>query len=171
MLGTFFRVLFGFVVACLVAGAATTAFVITPADVATLPPDLMSERLENAGILSLFAATHSALFALPFALIAIVVGELFSIRTWIYYALVGIVIALGGFGAEYLSEAGGPPTIVNDYAFRAFLSVGFFGGFAYWIAAGRKAGGRRADAKVGEKPKSAPAGKPALKDDLAEATE
>jgi hypothetical protein len=42
-------------------------------------------------------------------------------------------------------EVEGQPTIVNDYALRAFLTVGFFGGLAYWLAAGRRAGGRRGD--------------------------
>lgn len=163
MLGALLRVLFGFIVACLIAGVATVAFVITPADIVTLQPGLRLERLASAGILSLLAATHSAIFALPFALVAIAIGEWQRLRSWIYYALVGIAIALGGFAAQYLAEVGGQPSIVNDYAFRAFLTVGFFGGLAYWIAAGRRAGGRRADA-VKTEPEPA-------KSELAEATE
>ena len=49
MIGGLFRVLFGFIVACLVAGAATVAFVITPADIATLPAELRPDRLSSAG--------------------------------------------------------------------------------------------------------------------------
>lgn len=150
MLGTLFRVLFGFIIACLVAGAAVVAFVITPADIATLPAELRWERLGSAGVLSLLAATHAAIFAFPFALIAIAIGEGLSIRSWIYYVLVGIAIALGGFGAHYMVEVGSEPTIVNDYAIRAFLTLGFFGGFAYWMAAGRRAGGRRDDDAMNE---------------------
>ena len=75
MIGGLFRVLFGFIVACLVAGAATVAFVITPADIATLPAELRPDRLSSAGTLSLLAATHSAIFAAPFALIALVIAE------------------------------------------------------------------------------------------------
>jgi len=150
MLGTLFRVLFGYVVACLVAGVATIAFVITPADIATLPENLWSDRLGTAGVLSLLAATHSAIFALPFALVAIALAEWRRIRSWIYYVVVGIAIALAGFGAEYMSEVGGQPSIVNDYAIRAFLTVGFFGGLAYWLAAGRGAGGRSREAAAKE---------------------
>lgn len=150
MLGTLFRVLFGFIIACLVAGAAVVAFVITPADIATLPAELRWERLGSAGVLCLLAATHAAIFAFPFALIAIAIGEGLSIRSWIYYVLVGIAIALGGFGAHYMVEVGSEPTIVNDYAIRAFLTLGFFGGFAYWMAAGRRAGGRRDDDAMNE---------------------
>ncbi len=144
MLSALLRIIFGFIVACLVAGAATVAFVITPADIATLPADLRPERLGDAGVLSLLAATHSAIFAFPFALIAIAIAEWQSIRSWIYYVVVGIAIALGGFGAEYLSEVGVQPSIVNDYAARAFLTVGFFAGLAYWLVAGRVAGPTRA---------------------------
>jgi len=154
MLGTLFRVLFGFIIACLVAGVAVVAFVITPADIATLPAELRWERLGSAGVLSLLAATHAAIFAFPFALVAVAIGEGLSIRSWIYYVLVGIAIALAGFGAHYMVEVGSEPTIVNDYAVRAFLTLGFFGGLAYWIAAGRRAGGRRDDDAKGEKPRT-----------------
>ena len=72
---TLLRILFGFIVACLIAGVVTVAFVVTPADIANLPPEAQPERLGNAGILALFA-THSAIFAFPFAIIAIGIAEL-----------------------------------------------------------------------------------------------
>jgi hypothetical protein len=145
LLGTIIRVLFGFAVACLVAGVATVAFVVTPADLASLPPDVRPERLANAGVLSLLAATHSAIFAFPFALSAIALGEWLRIRSWIYYSVAGILIAIGGFCAVSYFEVAGQPTIVNNYAIRAFFTVGFFGGLAYWLVAGRRAGGRSGD--------------------------
>jgi hypothetical protein len=155
MIGGLFRVLFGFIVACLVAGAATVAFVITPADIATLPAALRPDRLSSAGTLSLLAATHSAIFAAPFALIALVIAERRCIRSWVYYAAVGILIAFAGFGAEYLNEVG-QPSIVNSYAMRAYLAVGFLGGIAYWLAAGRRTGGRRGDERAARRRRLAP---------------
>jgi len=169
MLSSLVRIVFGFIVACLVAGAATVAFVVTPADIASLPPDLRPERLGDAGVLSLLAATHTAIFAFPFALIAIGIAEWLCVRSWIYYVIVGILIALGGFGAEVLAEAAGQPSIVNDYALRAFLTVGFFGGFAYWMAAGRRAGGRRGDAGAADEEPAAES-EPPSGDEVAEAT-
>jgi hypothetical protein len=162
MLGTLLRVLFGFVVACLVAGVATVAFVVTPADLAAQPDGIWSERLGSAGVLAMLAATHTAIFAFPFALIAIALGEWQRIRTWVFYVLAGIAIAFGGFAAEYLAEAGNQPSIVNDYAMRAFLTVGFFGGLAYWLVAGRGAGGRGSDTAA---KKDAPKRTQAAKDD------
>jgi hypothetical protein len=156
MIGGLFRVLFGFIVACLVAGAATVAFVITPADIATLPAALRPDRLSSAGTLSLLAATHSAIFAAPFALIALVIAEWRCIRSWVYYATVGILIAFAGFSAEYLNEVGGQPSIVNSYAMRAYLAVGFLGGIAYWLAVGRRTGGRRGDERAARRRRLAP---------------
>ncbi len=170
MLSGLLRIIFGFILASLVAGVATVAFVITPADIATLSAELRPDRLGNAGVLSLLAATHSAIFALPFALIAIAIAEWQSIRTWIYYVVVGIAIALGGFGAEYLSEVGGQPSIVNDYAARAFLTVGFFGGLAYWLVAGRMAGPDRADRILSDEMPEEPEATGEPSDKLAEAT-
>ncbi len=145
MLGTIFRILIGFAIACLVAGAVTTAFIVTPTDVAALSPDVRPEQLGYAGLLSLYAATHSAIFAFPFALIAIALAEWLCVRSWIYYTIVGILIALGGFAAVSYFEVEGQPTIINNYALRTFLTVGVFGGLAYWLVAGRRAGGRRGD--------------------------
>ena len=167
MVSGLLRVIFGFGLACLVAGAATAAFVITPADIATLPAELRTERLESAGTLSLLAATHSAIFAFPFALVAIVIGEWWCVRSWIYYTIAGILIALAGFGAEYLNEVSGQPTIVNDYAVRAFLIVGVLSGLAYWLVSGRYAGGGRGDARAASRQARS---EPPAGDEPAEAT-
>jgi hypothetical protein len=152
---TLLRVLFGFAIACLVAGVATVAFVVNPATIANLPGDAQTEQLSNAGILALLAATHSAIFAAPFALIAIGAAELTRIRSWLYYVLVGAVISLGGLAAVYLNEVPGQPSILNDYALIAFGTVGVLSGLAYWLFAGRGAGGRRSSAAAA--PPSAPA--------------
>lgn len=151
---TLLRVLFGFIIACLVAGAVTVAFVVTPTDLANLPPEAQPERLANAGVLALLAATHSAIFAFPFAVLVIGAGEIWRVRSWVYYVLAGFIIAVGGFLAEYLTEVPGQPSILNNYALGTFTVVGILGGFAYWLFAGRRAGGRRGDAP---KAPSAPA--------------
>lgn len=140
---TLLRVLFGFALACLVAGVATVAFVVSPTELASLPAEAQPERLGNAGILALLAATHSAIFAAPFALIALGIGELWRVRSWLYYVLVAVVISLGGLAAVYLNEVPGQPSILNDYALIAFATVGILAGLAYWLFAGRCAGRRR----------------------------
>lgn len=140
MIRAAFRMIAGFVVAALVAGFVTVAFVITPAELAALSGPTLSDRLGAFGTLTLLAATHSAIFAAPFALLAAIVGEWQSIRNPIYYAAAGILIALGGFAAQYSSETGAAASIANNYALKAFLTAGFFGGLSYWMASGRSAG-------------------------------
>lgn len=134
------RMIFGFAMAALAAGLVTVAFVITPAELAGLSGPAFSDRLTAFGTLTLLAATHSAIFAAPFALLAALVGEWQSIRGPMYYATAGILIALGGFAAQYSSEAGTTASIANNYALKAFLTAGFFGGLVYWMGSGRAAG-------------------------------
>jgi hypothetical protein len=144
-----FRVLFGFLLASLAAGITQVLFVVTPMDIAALPVSAMQERVQAAGLLALFAATHTAVFSAPFALVTVVIGEWQPIRSWIYYALAGLGTAAAGFLAQHTGETTGA-TILNDYAFRAFAATGLAGGLTYWAAAGRRAGGRRVNAGLGK---------------------
>ena len=139
MIRALFRVLAGLLFASLVAGLVTVAFVITPAELATSGPEF-SARLASFGMLALLAATHSAIFAAPFGLIAAVIGEWQSLRSPMYYVTVGVLIAMAGFAAQYSSETGAAATIANNYAFKAFLTAGFCGGLGYWMLSGRSAG-------------------------------
>lgn len=135
-----FRVLFGFAMACLAAGLTIVLFVTTPIELASLPPEIASDAMTGAGLLALAAATHSAVFAAPFALVGVVFAEWRRISSWTYYTLLAIVIALIGFGAQYWTEAAGQASIVNNYAVTAFLATGFVAGLVYWLFSGRYAG-------------------------------
>lgn len=139
------RIIFGLVVACLVAGLVQTLFVVTPLDLLGAGSDALASALANAGLLSLFAATHTAVFVAPFGLIAAVLGEWQHVRQLLYYALIGIVIAMAGLFALHLGEQGSL-TILNPYAMVAYFMTGLFAGFTYWLVAGRFAGGHDADA-------------------------
>lgn len=136
MIGTTIRVLIGFIVASLVAGAVQLAFAITPMEIVTDDP----EKLSTNGVLALYAATQCGVFAAPFALLVVAIGEAQSMRSWAFYALGGIAIATAGFVALYSSEGIGQPTIVNNYALTAFLTSGLASGIAYWLFSGRLAG-------------------------------
>ena len=107
MLGRMFRVLFGFVLACLAAGLTLVLFVYTPLELAGLAANVDGSRLAEAGLLALAAATHTAVFSAPFALVGAVFGEWRRVRSPAYYALVGILIAALGFFVQYRSEAAG----------------------------------------------------------------
>ena len=137
MLGSMIRVLFGFVIACLAAGLTIVLFVTTPVELVNTPSNAFSDALTSNGLLALAAATHSAVFAAPFALIGAAIGEWRRLSHWTYYVLVGITIAALGFFAQYYSEGGTQASIVNNYALVAFLTMGFVGGMVYWLVAGQ----------------------------------
>ncbi len=142
-LATLGRVLAGFIAACLAAGIAKVLFVFPPTDLAALPANAFSDRIADVVVYALLAATHSAIFAAAFVLIASIIGEWFAVRNFAYYAAVGIAIALLGVMAQFESEVTGQPTILNAYALTAFITAGFVAGLAYWLIAGRKAGSGR----------------------------
>jgi len=137
VIGTFLRAVLGFLAACLAGGIVLVGFVITPVDLAQLSGAARIERLASAGVLALAVATHAAIFAAPFALIGITIGEWYRYREWTYSALIGIAIGLAGFFAQYAGEASGTATILNVYAFTAHIAAGLVAGVIYWWLAGR----------------------------------
>jgi drug/metabolite transporter (DMT)-like permease len=144
MIGRILRMLFGFALACLAAGTTLVLFIFTP-------PELIgpqSERLSEAGLLALAAATQIAMFAALLALIGAGFAEWQRIGSWMYYVLVAVVIAAVGFLVQYWGEARGEASIVNNYAATAFLVTGFVAGLVYWLFAGRFARGPGREAEV-----------------------
>ncbi len=132
-LGGLLRVIFGFVLSCLAAGAVQVLFAVTPTELA----DAGWEYWNQGGVWVLESATIFAVFALPFAAVSALVSEWFGIRSFAYHGFVGIAIAIAGFGLITTGEAEGVPTIVNSYAMAAFLTTGLVAGFTYWLFAGR----------------------------------
>lgn len=131
-------VVFAFLVACLIAGATQVGFVITPLELSGLSGQALADRFSTFGLLSLASGIQTAIFSAPLALLAIAVAEWRRVHAWTYYVLVAMVIAGAGFVAQYVSEQQGQPTIVNNYAFTAFMVSGFLAGLAYWLIAGRR---------------------------------
>ena len=156
------RVIVGFVLACLAAGLTMVLFVYTPLELAT---EHAGERVSEAGLLALAAATHSAVFAAPFALIGAGFAEWQRIGSWLYYTLVGIAIAGVGFLAQFWTESRqGEASIVNSYAVTAFIVTGFVAGVVYWLVAGRSAsgagGGQTPSVEIIPPPRPEPSGRP-----------
>jgi hypothetical protein len=153
MIGRIFRVIFAFVLACLAAGLTMVLFVYTPLEVVSLT----SGRMAEVGLLALAAATHSAVFSAPFALIGAVFGEWQRVGSLLYYLLLAIVIAGIGFAAQFFTESLGEASIVNRYAVAAFVLTGFVSGFVYWLLAGRHAGRGPAEPDIMSPARPAPA--------------
>lgn len=128
-----FRFVLGFAAAALAAGAVQALFVAGADGLS-----LQSSRLESLGLLTLLAATQSAVFAAPFAGLAATLAAWLPVRSKAYFVVCGALIALAGFSAQYVSETGAQ-TIYNGYALAAYLTSGLVGGLVYVLVAPTKA--------------------------------
>jgi hypothetical protein len=88
-----------------------------------------------------FAFIFASSLALVPALIAIVFAEAFSVRSVLYYAVVGAVIGVTGYWS--LGNFG-PSLLRIDSAARREIEImigaGIVAGLVYWLVAGRNAG-------------------------------
>ena len=142
IVGAVLRFVIGFVLACLTAGVVQVLFAVTPTELVVAGQDRWLEAFNW----SLLTATQVGVFAWPFALIAWILSEWLSIRSFAFHALVAIAISTAGFGLLYSSELPTDASIVNSYAMAAYLTTGFAAGVVYWLFAGRWA--RRAEVPV-----------------------
>ncbi|WP_072396118.1 hypothetical protein [Hyphomicrobium sp. CS1GBMeth3] len=131
MLVSLIRFVFGFLVAVLVAGAVQVLFVAGGDLLASLSS---AERWQSLGLLALLAATQTAVFSIPFAVLAAAVAAWLPARSALYFLAAGVGIGLAGFFVQYISETG-PQTILNLYALAAYAASGAVGGLAYWALA------------------------------------
>lgn len=135
MIAAMLRTVFGFLLASLAAATTQVLFVITPVDLYQLSADDRLQQMGFAALIALSAATQSALFAAPFAIVAVLIGRLFDFRGWAFYVFAGLLIALAGFLAIYVGETGQGPTIANSYAIAAFAFSGIIAGYVFWLIA------------------------------------
>jgi hypothetical protein len=85
-----------------------------------------------------FAGTVApALNALP-ALLAVVVGEIFRIRSWMYYVLAGGA-SLAAVPLLVAPASSDLPSILASQYITIFAAAGFAGGFVYWLLVGARA--------------------------------
>lgn len=139
MFAALFRILFGLISAAIVAGCVQVMFALTPAELAVAGPD----RWLIAAGWAADTAVFSLVFAAPLVLLIGIFGEVVRVRSFAFYILAGIFVALAGFAALYSSEGPADPTLANSYAIATYLTTGFVSGLVYWLVAGRFAGGRR----------------------------
>ena len=123
------RFFLGFIAAVLTAGLAQVLFVAGFDGVRTGGP----VSIESMGLLVLLAATQSAVFAAPFAILAAIVAAWLPTRSRLYFMAAGLLIGLGGFFAQHVGESG-PNTILNRYALTAYAVSGLAAGFVHWLA-------------------------------------
>jgi hypothetical protein len=136
MLRSVLSIVVGYLAACLAAGATQVLFVVEPGGLLATP-----DAAAAAALLIAMSATQAGTFALPFAIIAIGITQIFGFRGWLTYVAAGVAIAVCGYWTVLAGDAG--PTLRNDVALRAFAVSGAVAGLVYWLVAGRR-GSRRA---------------------------
>jgi hypothetical protein len=135
-----FVVLFAFVLAC-VAGAVVIVFaLLLPGWTALLdrPPDQQSMAL-----LVGLSAVFFSLYAMLPAMVFIALAEGFRLRSVLFYALAGAVLALCSAYGWDLRFLRGPDDDLGWRGVEVMAAVGIVGGFVYWALAGRNAGAWR----------------------------
>jgi hypothetical protein len=105
---------------------------------AAAPDDPLLEQGAPIFGVVLFAGTVGpALTALP-GLIAVVVGEVLKIRSWMYYVLAGGA-ALAVIPILAAPQSAELADVLGSHAMTVFAAAGFAGGFVYWLLAGARA--------------------------------
>lgn len=100
---------------------------------ALLPEDIMLLGVDLSVNAVTVALLLAPLMAAP-AIVAVLISEMFSIRSWIYHALAGGVCALAPWSLA--------PTGLDGQIFTIpqVLAAGILGGLTHWLVAGRAAG-------------------------------
>ena len=135
-----FVIAFAFLVSCFVA-----AFVVAYGLVA---PDLKEFGNPNAGFFMVFlffagaAGLVTPFYVFAPSFIAILIAEMFSLRSVLYYALGGALIgALAYFMTDVAARISGKGTVVPiTQELQWLTAAGIIAGFVYWLIAGRNAG-------------------------------
>lgn len=134
-----FVIAFAFLVSCMVAAFVVAFGVVAPefSDFVRSPEFILVFLFFGgaAGVVTPFYV-----FAPSF--IAILIAEMFSLRSVLYYALVGALIgALAYFMTDIASRIAGKGTVVPiTQELQWLTAAGIIAGFVYWLIAGRKAG-------------------------------
>lgn len=87
-----------------------------------------------------FVALFVAYFAFIPSAFAILAGEIFVKRDWLFYAIAGGVIAAIVIGFIRGSAEAGNEAVTDPNFALALIGGGMCGGLGYWLVAGRTAG-------------------------------
>jgi hypothetical protein len=140
LLARIFVVLFAFVLACVAAAVVMTFALVLP-----WWSELVDQSVDRRIIPLMvgMSAVFFSLYAMLPAMVIIALAEGFRLRSVLFYALAGAVVALGsayGWELEFLRHLGHDP---GARRVEIAAAVGIVAGFVYWALAGRNAGAWR----------------------------
>ena len=141
LIARIFVVLFAFFAASIVAALVLTLGLL-PAEFDELTP--MPGAHAGFGLAVAFSAVLISGYALIPAMLFIAIAEGFRLRSFLFYAGFGAVMALLiAYGSNFSIDGSAYPFVGREL--EVFAAAGIAGGLVYWALAGRKAGAWRAD--------------------------
>ena len=146
LIGRLFVILFGFLVAAIVAGMIVVFAILFP-EMSALESGLFKPDAFN--VLIGFGFIFLSGFALLPALVVMLLTEMFSIRRVLAYALGGALVGVACYLGLLPFD---PETMRFDGIIRRHLEVmagaGIVSGLVYWVIAGRNAGAWRTPRRI-----------------------
>ncbi|MFY9685294.1 MAG: hypothetical protein WAJ88_05815 [Pseudolabrys sp.] len=139
LLGRIIVIVFGLLVAIIVAGITLAIGIVLPEWAA-----MDSDPIERVifFFVAFFATSLVVVFALLPAALVIAILEVLRMRSFIYYGVGGALVALASYyGSDIsvqLENTTDVPPVAN--ALQLAAAAGILGGLAYWLIAGRNAG-------------------------------
>jgi hypothetical protein len=139
LFGRIIVIIFGLLVAILVAGMTLAIGIVAP-DWAGADSDPL-ERVMFF-VVSFFATGYVGAVAMLPAALVIAVSEVLRMRSFIYYGAGGALVALASYYGADISVQLENTTDVTPVtnALQLAAAAGILGGLAYWLVAGRNAG-------------------------------
>ena len=139
LLGRILVIIFGLVIAIIVAGITLAIGIVLP-DLAAMDSDPIERVIFF--FVAFFATGLVVAFALLPAVLVIVVSEAARMRSFIYYGVGGALVALASYYGSDISVQLENTTDVTPVGntLQLAAAAGILGGLAYWLIAGRNAG-------------------------------
>jgi hypothetical protein len=139
LFGRIIAIIFGLLIAIVVAGVTLAIGIVAP-DWAGADSDPF-ERVMFF-VVSFFATSFVGAVAMLPAALVIAISEVLRMRSFIYYSVGGVLVALASYYGSDISMQLENTTDVTPVAnaLQLAAAAGILGGLAYWLIAGRNAG-------------------------------
>ena len=139
LLGRIIVIIFGLLVAVIVAGITLALGIVLP-DWAAMDSDPIERVIFF--FVAFFATGLVVTYALLPALLVIAISEVARMRSFIYYGVGGAMVALASYYGSDISFQLENTTDVTPVAnaLQLAAAAGILGGLSYWLIAGRNAG-------------------------------
>jgi len=163
-IGRFAVILIGYVAAALAASGFLHLLLLGSAG---FPPDEAHAVVMGSLFFSIpFTALFIGYFAFLPSVAAILIGEIFGQRNWLFHALAGAAVGLAVVVLFWQSaiwpdssyQTGIEPAYSTSRFVGMIIGSGIVGGLAYWLCAGRFAGNWRSAGEPGNSISSGPSG-------------